>query len=177
MKINLVAIAALALAVVVGYLAYDGVSQRRLEGTALTFDVGTGRVELLNNSDEAVPVTMNSNRVFSVMTSGSEEALASTRQGSGRNLTHVVETELLPGDMAISITRGSDVTFTINAPESIQALVTPRSEADTQSMITTSAVIILVLLAVAAYSSRQWWLRLLRRQPAAPTPLKEQVFK
>lgn len=177
MKINIRVIAALVIAAIVAYLAFDGVRQQTLEGSQLNFSVHTGRVELVNNTGEPMQVRMTSGRTFTVARSDGEEAMTSTRQGTGRNLVHVIESELPPGNLELRVTRGSDVNFTVDAPGSVQATVFPRSEGDAQSLIIVAVVVVVALLAYAAYSTRESWLPRLRRGTPPPTQFSERVIE
>lgn len=167
MKFNFRALVALAVIVIVAYVAFDAVRLQSYSGSALTFTVPTGSVELVNDSDEPAQIRAYARSLFHVARNDSEEALVATRQGSGRNALYVFEGELPPGSSELQITRGSDVTFELSSTGLLNATVTPRKSGETTTILVVAALVILGSLYYASHVTGHAWLRLIRRNATA----------
>jgi len=174
MKINFRAVIGLVLIAVVVYVVATSIMSTSASGTELTLDSSSGYVTVLNSNDTPVAARLTARSAFRVTVSGDEPTeLVSAREGSGRNVVQAIEAELPPGDVVLTITRGSDVTFQLTSEENIQATAVPRNENDTRTMLIIGAVIILGLLFYVSNTTNHALLRQLRsgRRPAAAEPV------
>lgn len=168
MKLNFRVIIGLVLIVGVVYLAVTAVLPTNASGREVTVESSTGSVTIDNASDSPVMAVMTGRNTFRVNVSGEEPTeLNATRTGSGRNVSHTIETELPPGPVVISISRGSDVVFQLTSDQSIEVTATPRNAGDTQSTLLLAGAVTLALLFYISNATQHSWLRQLRGGKAA----------
>lgn len=162
----------LALAVIVGvaFWAFNGVRERTYNGTKLSFEVGSGYVEVNNLSQNVIPVEMRTDpgkaASFRIASTDLDLNVASKRQGSGRKAYHAVAFDLPPGRARIDVTRGSSVQFFAMDSGRIQATVTPMSaESARVTLGLAAAVILIALYYLSAVLEHRWLRNLVGRVP------------
>lgn len=153
MKINWKVIVAAALIVLVAVWAFDALRPRSYSGTDLNFAVGRGTITLNNPADSALPVqlTGTGTRIFTVQSQ--DEALrgSSARQGSGRNVTQLLDFTLPPGVSTFTILNGSGVNLVATSTILLEATVQSMSGSESTTVLVITA---LVMLGAAFYIFR-----------------------
>lgn len=151
MKIVKIVIALLVIAGT-GYWAYDSVRTRSYEGTALQFTVGNGsRVNVSHDAEEPVTLDMTASAGFAVTSTNTELSGTGTREGTGRDVVFRHQVELPAGTSDFRVTRGSNITFSMEGARGASAEVTPM---DADSARSTVLVALVVMLAALYYVSR-----------------------
>lgn len=173
MKINWKVIVAAALIVLAAVWAFDSLRPRSYSGTDLNFAVGRGTITLNNPADSALPVqlTGTGTRIFTIQSQ--DEALrgSSARQGSGRNVTQLLDFTLPPGVSTFSILNGSGVNLVATSTVLLEATVQSMSESESTTVLVITAI---VMLGAAFYifraSGRSLSNPLQRRSAASAVP-------
>lgn len=168
MKINLRVIIGVLLIAVVGYLAVTAVLPTSASGREVVVHSSSGNVTIENSSDSPVMAMMSARSTFRVTVSGDEPTeLTSARSGSGRSVAQVIETELPPGPVVLTISRGSDVQFQFMSEANLEVTAVPRNAGDTQSLLLFAGFVTLALLFYISNATQHRWLRQLRAGKAA----------
>lgn len=168
MKINLRVIIGLVLIVGVVYLAVTAVLPTSASGREVVVESSSGTVTIDNSSDSPVTAVMSARSTFRVTVSGDEPTeLTSARSGSGRSVSQVIETELPPGPVVLSISRGSDVRFQLTSEANLDVTAVPRNAGDTQSVLLFAGFVVLGLLFYISNATGHRWFRQLRAGKAA----------
>lgn len=163
MKINLRVIIGVLLIVGVVYLAATAVLPTSASGREVVVESSSGSVTIENGSDSPVMAVMSGRNAFRVTVSGDEPTeLASARSGSGRSIAQVIETELPPGPVVLTISRGSDVSFQLTSEANLSVTAEPRNAGDTQSVLLFAGFVVLGLLYYISNATGHRWLRQLR---------------
>lgn len=172
MKINFRVVIALLIVVGVAYWAFSSTQQTTYSGTELSFLMGGGPVVINNTGDEPAQAQLKSTGTrgaFGVSSSVLDSNVNAAREGTGANSVFTVDLELPPGTSEVSLTRGSNVTMTINANAPVEAVVYPQSQDGTRATLIAAGVVILGALFYASSATKHGWLRALRSRGAAPT--------
>ncbi len=175
MKINIRALIAVVLVVVVAYVAFDMVSTKTVSGSEVSVSISNGSVTINNATENPVMARITSRTTFRLAGSESDLTLESTRVGSGRNATQVFEGELPGGDLELQVVRGSDMTFELTSEDPITVTAVPRAQSEATTVVVIAAVMIIALLYYASNATGHAWLRSLRQQRAPSTGAGEQV--
>lgn len=153
MKINWKILIAAALMVIVAVWAFDSLRPRSYSGTDLNFAVGRGSITLNNSSDSALPVqlTGTGTRTFSLQSE--DEALRGTsaRQGSGRNVTQLLDLTVPAGLSTFTIVNGTGVTLVANSTAVLEATVQSMNASESTTVV---AVVAIVVVGAAFYIFR-----------------------
>lgn len=166
MRINWRVILAALIAAGVAFWAYDSVRVRAYSGTELTFDIGGGPVIIDHNGEEAATIRMTSpstRGAFTVQSSTLDAPLASTREGTGRNVVHAAEFELPTGTTELLLTRGSSASAVITGGGPLEVSVSPMSESGARSTVTVAGIVIAAALIFTIWQLRSAWMPLIQR--------------
>jgi hypothetical protein len=172
MKMNWKSLVALALIVVALYWAVDSVRPRSYSGSNLNFAIGSGPVMVTNPADEPVSVQLvgTGTRSFSVTSTIEGVPDASTREGSGRNTTQLMDFALPPGASEFTVARGTNVNFVAGADNRLVAVVQPQGATEARTTVIVAAVVILGALFYISRTNGHRWIPTLGRQKA-PVPV------
>lgn len=165
MKINFKVILALVVMVGIVYFAFNAVQKENLSGAELTFV--TSGVAVIN-ATEPVNLVAQSPRTFTLTSADTDlGTLRPTREGSGRDLRHVLDIELGEGRTQLQVTRGADVSFTLSGSETINVTLAARDDAANRNILIGAAIASLLLLAYSGYSTRDTWMGIIRKNRKA----------
>jgi hypothetical protein len=164
MKIVKVVIA-LAIIVGVAYWAFDSVRERAYAGSQVEFAVGSGNtVTIVNSGEEAVPLVVTSRSTFGMTSSNPDLVGSPVREGTGRDVVYRHETELPAGSADFRITRGSDITFSIDNAGSVNAVVTPLSPDSARTTLIFAGVVMLAALFYISNTFQHRWIKAIRQK-------------
>lgn len=168
MKINWRGLIALALIVVAFYWAVDGVRSRSYSGTNLNFAIGSGPVTVTNPSDGPVAVQLvgTGTRSFSVTSTIEGVSDGSTRVGTGRDTSQLLEFMLPSGVSEFTVARGTNVNFVGGADTRLEATVQPQGATEARTTLIVAAVVILGALFYISRMNGHRWIGPIRRQAA-----------
>jgi hypothetical protein len=171
MKITWKVLLALALIVVASYWAVDSVRPRSYSGSNLNFAVGSGPVMVTNPADEPVSAQLvgSGTRSFTVTSTIEGVPDASTREGSGRSATQLIEFTLPPGASEFTVARGTNVNFVAGADTRLTATVQPQGATEARTTVIVAGVAILGALFYISRTNGHRWIPTLGR-PKAPVP-------
>ena len=168
MKINFKVIFALVLMVAIAYFAFNAVQKETVSGTEVTFV--TSGVAVIN-ATEPVNLLAVSPRTFTLTSTDTDlGTLRPTREGSGRDLRHIVDIELGQGRTQIQVTRGADVNFTLTGSETINVTLAARDDAANRNILIGAAIACLLLLAYSGYTTRETWMPMVRKNRKSTAP-------
>jgi len=169
MKYNWRVLIAIAVIVVAAFWSVDSVRSRSYSGVNLNFGVGSGPVTVTNPSSESVSVQLagSGTRPFSVSSTAEGVSGSSTRAGSGRNTTQVLEFMLPSGVSEFTVARGSNVNFAATTDTRLQATVEPQGSNESRTTLIAGAVVILGGLFYISRATGHGWLGRLRRSQSA----------
>lgn len=167
MKINLKALIAAVLIVIVSVWAIDSVRSRSYSGTDLNIVTGHGVVTVTNPSEASVPIQLTSTgtRAFTVSSTIDGLSGSSTRQGSGRTATQLLEFALPPGDSSFTVVSNSAVSFVANSTSRLDITVQPLNENEIRTTLIVAGVAILLLLFYVSHASGHRLVKSLLHQP------------
>lgn len=168
MKINLKVLIAAVLIVVVSVWAIDSVRSRSYSGTDLNIMTGNGIVNVTNPSEASVPIQLTGVGTRSFTVSSTIDGLGgtSTRQGTGRTATQLLEVALPPGDSSFTVVSNSGVSFIANSTSRLDITVQPMSANGMRATLIVAGVGILIALFYMSHVTGHRLVRsLLRRQP------------
>ncbi len=168
MKINWKVLIAAVLIIVVGVWTVDTVRSRSFSGSDLNVATGHGIVTVTNSATEAVPVQLTSigTRGFSVSSTDGGVTGVSTRQGSGRTATQLLEFALPPGHSSFTVVSNSVVSFVANSTSRLDVTVQPMSENELRTTLIVAAVAILLALFYISHATGHRLVRSLLQRPA-----------
>ncbi|MCI0710938.1 MAG: hypothetical protein L0154_12320 [Chloroflexi bacterium] len=174
MKVNWKVLVAVALIVVTIFLAVNSTRPRSYNGANLSFGIGGGEVTVMNPSEAGVPVQIVStgSRTFRIASTIDDVSGNSTRQGSGRSITHLYEFELPSGISAFTITNGTNATFATSAETDLEAIVNPVSEGTVRTTLIAATVFVLGLLYYISNTTGHRWMSVLRGNQVANLAVK-----
>lgn len=169
MKINFRVLIALVVIAFVAFWTFDSVRTRGYSGQKIEFAMGSGPVTINNPGDETVTASLTNTgtRAFTIASSNSDTALASSREGTGSRAVNTVLAELPPGITELSITRGAGVNFAAESSATLEATVMPMTADETRNTVIFAAVVILGALFYISNATGHAWLKLLRNRGAA----------
>ena len=177
MKINWRVLVAIAL--IIGALVWmvDSLRPRSYGGENLRFGVGSGPVTVTNLSDESIPVQLVGTGTRSYTVSSSIEGVSgsSTREGSGRNLTHLFSFMLPSGVSEFVVARGADVNFVADTSNNLEAIVQPLGATEARTALIIGVVVILGSLFYISRLNGHRWMSAMRRQEAVEQAAKQLV--
>lgn len=177
MKITWKVLLALALIVVAFFWAVDSVRPRSYSGSGLSFGIGSGPVMVTNPADEPVSVQLagTGTRSFSVTSTIEGLPETSTREGTGRNTTQLLDFTLPPGTSEFTVARGTNVNFVADADTNLEATVQPQGADEARTTLIIAAVVILGALFYISRTNDHRWINVLRQKSPeeAVTPLVE----
>lgn len=163
-KINFRVVVALIVIVGAIYLAYDAVQTETLSGQTLNITT-SGVMKVTNSADEPATVNTTAKRTYTISVSGQEKTtIRPTHEGSGASSAYIAEIELPPGLTTLSVTRGSDVTFDLQASAPLKATVGARSDEANRSVIFLAAAVCIASVVYMSFATQHAWFRLLRNR-------------
>lgn len=157
MRINLKAVIALIVAVVVVVAGFNALQEQTYSGSELTFTMSGGPVTIVNPSDTpgtALLTTAGTSGTFAVRVTGIEGTQTSTREGSGRTAVNSVTVPLELGETTIQVVRGSNVQASLTGNNAFTVTAAPMNENSARD-----TVIFVAVVAVAAVAYALWQLR------------------
>lgn len=161
-KINFRVVAALVVIVGVIFFTINAIQTEAYSGEALNITT-SGVIQLTNTADVPAMLRASAGRAFTVTASGEvNETWRSVREGSGRETLHLVESQIAPGVTTLSVTRGSDVTFDLNAEATMDATVGARSDAGNRDLVVFAAVVCAAAIIYMSFATQHSWLKPLR---------------
>lgn len=177
MKINWKVLVAAVLVMGTIFWAVDSTRPRSYSGANLSFGIGGGEVTVMNPSEAAVPVQIVSSgsRTFRIASSIDGVSGNSTRQGSGRTMTHLYEFELPAGLSTFTITNGNNTTFATGAETILEAIVNPMGEGTVRATLIAAVIFVLILFYYMSNTTGHRWMSVLRGNIAANQAVKPLV--
>lgn len=167
MKINWNVIGALIVIVLIVVLAFNATQSRSYQGNDLNFNVDGGRVIITNTTDAPVDAIIFSRRSFTLNSPHPDVGtLRSTRTGTGVR-AQSYEGQLPPGNLELSVVRGSDINFELDSAGPISVSAAPQSANGTRNTYIGAALGVLVVLYFISRTTGHTWLHLLRRKPTS----------
>lgn len=172
-------ILALALIIFVSFWTFNQIRERSYSGSKMAFDVGNGSVIVNNRGEEAIPVEMRAvgrMATFRVVSPEINLAETSKRKTIGGVTYQVVAFELPPGQTAVEVARGSDVTFVSSSSQLIDATVTPMNASSTRTTLIFSGIVVLSALYYLSRLVEHQWIGTVRTViPLAKLRLKRKA--
>lgn len=157
-KINLWVIFALVAIVGVVYITFNSIQQHSYSGQELNFST-SGIITVDNPSGETLTISAVSPQTFTLATNDPEQqTIRATREGTGRNVLYLAQTEITTNALELDVTRGTSVDFTIvnSSGSLLDAVVAPRPANENRDIVLFAIAVCVGLLVFISFQTEHY---------------------